>query len=194
MKPFSKSEIISLAVIFAILIAVSVPNFIVSLRRARDQVRRDDMGALEHSLGEYISDFKIFPSASPDGRIMDCLKPGDKPVKNKEGGWTVSLIPCNWGKDSFINLINNKIYMSKLPRDPDYQKGARYLYLTDGDRYQIYAVMEGSDEAEVDPKIIARGLMCGNKICNVGRSYNVPVNISIEEYDKLLLEHSNVKK
>jgi hypothetical protein len=47
--------------------------------------------------------------------------------------------------------------------------------------------MEGMDEAEVDPKIVAGGLMCGNKICNVGRSYNVPSDISIEEYDKLLL-------
>jgi predicted HNH restriction endonuclease len=83
--------------------------------------------------------------------------------------------------------------MSILPRDPDYKKGAAYLYLSDGVRYQIYASMEGKDEAEIDPKIIARGLMCGNRVCNIGRSYSVPTDISIEEYDKLLLK-SNVKK
>jgi uncharacterized membrane protein YhaH (DUF805 family) len=56
MKLFSKSETISLIVIFTILIAVSIPNFIVSLRRARDQTRRDDMGVMVYALGEFFSD------------------------------------------------------------------------------------------------------------------------------------------
>ena len=193
MNKFSKPELISIFVIFTVLIIISVPNFIISLRRARDQVRRDDMGVLETSLAEYSADFRSFPLSSPDGRIMNCLRPGDKPIKNNKGTWTIDPIPCDWGKDSFTDLTSGKIYISILPRDPDYQKGSAYLYLSDRNRYQIYATMEGSDEAEVDPKIIARGLMCGNKICNIGRAYNVPTDISIEEYDKLLLD-TNVKK
>jgi type II secretory pathway pseudopilin PulG len=188
MKPFTKPEIISLIVIFSILIAVSVPNFILSLRRARDQVRRDDMGVLEHALDLYSADFRAFPLSSSDGLIMDCLKPGDKPQLDSKSGLIVNLIPCQWGKDTFTDLVNGKIYMSILPREPDYQKGAKYLYFSDGNRYQIYGVMEGMDEAEIDPKIVARGLTCGNKICNVGRSYNVPTDISIEEYVKTLLK------
>lgn len=186
MKPFTKSEVISLIIIFAVLIAVSIPNFVASLRRARDQVRRDDMGALVHALDEYIADFKVLPSASPDGRIMDCLKQGDKPVKNKKGIWVIDFIACDWGKDAFIDLIAGKVYMPILPGDPDYQKGAKYLYFSDGNRYQIYASMEDVGEAEIDPKIVARGMMCGSRVCNVGRSYNVPTDISIEEYDKRL--------
>jgi len=193
MNKFSKSEIISLVVIFTILIAVSVPNFIISLRRARDQTRRDDMGKLETSLANYSVDNSSFPISSSDGRIMDCLKPGDKPVKNNKGIWTFTPIACEWGKDSFSDLITGKVYVSKLPRDPDYQKGVKYIYFSDGNRYQIYASMEGMDEAEIDPKIVARNLACGGKICNVGRSFDVPIDTSIEEYDKLLLE-SNVKK
>lgn len=193
MKPFSKSEIISLIIIFSILIAISVPNFIVSLRRARDQVRRNDMGALVHALAEYNADFRIFPSASPDNLIVDCLKPGDKAVKDSKGLWRADMIPCRWGKDAFTDLItNNKVYISILPRDPDYQKGATYLYFSDGDRYQIYAAMEGMDEAEIDQKIIARNLKCGSRVCNVGRSYNVPTDISIDDYVKILL--LNAKK
>lgn len=192
MRPFSKSEIISLVVIFTILIAVSVPNFIISLRRARDQVRRDDMGVLIHALDEYVADNRSLPLASSDGRIMDCLKPGDKPVKDSKGFWIVNPIPCEWGVDSLTDLITGKDYFPILPRDPDYQKGSKYLYFSDGSRYQIYAAMEGTTEAEVDPKIIALNLMCGVRVCNVGRSYNVPTDISIEEYDKLLLP--NVKK
>jgi len=192
MKHFSKSEIISLVIIFTVLAAVSIPNFIMSLRRARDKVRRDDMGALNHAFDEYLADFNnSLPQATPDGRIMDCLKPGDKPIQNKSGGWSYNPIPCNWGKDSFVNLITGKVYMSTLPQDPNYKSGAIYLYLSDGDRYQTYATMEGTDEPEVDPKIIARNLMCGNKVCNIGRSYNVPTDISIEAYNELLMGKAN---
>jgi type II secretory pathway pseudopilin PulG len=193
MKPFRKSEVISLVVIFAVLIAVSIPNFIISLRRARDQTRRDDMGVLTHALDEYFSDFKVLPLSSSDGHILDCLSPGIYPVQGKDGKWTVDPVLCNWGTDPFADLFTGKVYVSLLPRDPDYQKGVAYLYFSDGNRYQIYASMEGMDEAEIDPKIIARNLMCGSRVCNIGRSYNVPDDISIEEYDTLLLK-KNVKK
>jgi hypothetical protein len=191
MKPFTKPEAISLIIIFLVLIAVSIPNFIISLRRARDQVRRDDMGTLIHDLDEYAADNRSVPLASSDGRILDCLKPGDKPFQDKRGFWIVNPIPCDWGKDALTDLITGKVYTAILPRDPEYQKGYSYMYFSDGNRYQIYATMEGRDEPEVDPKIVALGLRCGKNICNVGRSYNVPTDITIEEYDKLLLDNAN---
>jgi hypothetical protein len=194
MKRFTKSEIISIVIIFTVLIAVSIPNFIISLRRARDQVRRDDMGVMVYAFGQYQSDNETFPKSSPDGRIINCLSPGDKPVKNKLGNWVLNLIPCEWGVDAFSDLITGRVYRAILPRDPDYQKGAKYLYFSDGERYQIYAAMEGMDEAEVDPKIIARNLMCGSRVCNTGRFYNVPIDISIEEYNNILIEQNAQNK
>jgi hypothetical protein len=194
MKRFTKSEIISIVIIFTVLIAVSIPNFIISLRRARDQVRRDDMGVMVYAFGQYQSDNETFPKSSPDGRIINCLSPGDKPVKNKLGNWVLNLIPCEWGVDAFSDLITGRVYRAILPRDPDYQKGAKYLYFSDGERYQIYAAMEGADEAEVDPKIIARNLMCGSRVCNIGRFYNVPIDISIEEYNNILIEQNAQNK
>ena len=187
MKKFSRTEVISLLIIFSILIVVSVPNFVISLRRARDQIRRDDMGLVQKALGEYYSDFKAFPTGSPDGRIMNCLRAGDKPVQGKDGMWKVDPIPCDWGKDPLKNLFSDKIYMPILPIDPDYQKGVTFLYLSDGNRYQLFAAMEGMEEAEIDPKIIARNLKCGSRVCNIGRSYDAPIEMSIEEYNKLLL-------
>jgi hypothetical protein len=121
------------------------------------------------------------------------LNPGEKPIQDKITGQITNLVPCNWGAEDFTDLITGKVYVSKLIRDPDYQKGANYLYFSDGARYQLYASMEGMDEAELDPTIIARNLMCGNRVCNIGRSYGVPIDTSIEEYAKLLLEQ-NVKK
>ncbi len=184
LKIFSKSETISLIVIFSILVVVSVPNFIASLRRARDQVRRDDLGSLEHSLDEYYAELGVFPPSSPDGRIMDCLKPGDKPYKDKKGQWVFDPIPCDWGKDAFVNLINGKVYMSILPREPYWQKGVHYLYLSDGARFQLFAAMEGKSEPEVDAKIIARNLYCGSSICNVGRSYGCDIHKTLEQCEE----------
>lgn len=180
-KLFSKAEGISLIAIFLILVGVAIPNFIVSLRRARDQVRRDDLGALVHALDQYNAELGAFPPSSPDGRIMDCLKPGTTPYQDKEGRWIIDAIACDWGKDSFSNLISGKEYMSILPREPDWQKGASYLYISDGSRYQLFATMEGKDEAEVDPIIISENLSCGNQVCNVGRDFACTIPKTIAE-------------
>ncbi len=184
MNIFSRSEVKSLIVIFLVLFAVSVPNFVVSIQKSRDQIRRDDMGSLENALGQYLADFEALPPSSPDGRIVNCLKDGDIPYKNEKGLWTFEAIPCEWGKDSFKNQITGRVYLPNLPGDPDYEKGAKYLYFSDGDRYQIYAAMTVKNQAEIDPRIVARNLLCGEMVCNIGRSYNVPIDVSIEEYDK----------
>jgi type II secretory pathway pseudopilin PulG len=189
MKNFTKSELKALIIIFAVLFMVAVPNFVISLEKSRDQIRRDDMGAIYGALSRYLSDFEKLPPSSPDGRIMNCLKPGDIPIKNKKGLWTFEPIACNWGVDQFKNLITGYVYITNLPRDPDYQKGVEYLYLSDGNRFQIFAAMSVKSQAEIDPKIIARNLSCGTKICNIGRAYNVPIDISIEEYDRQLISN-----
>ncbi|HJY98629.1 MAG TPA: hypothetical protein VJ227_02870 [Patescibacteria group bacterium] len=184
MKPFKKSEFFGILLIFAVLIIVSVPNFVLSLRRARDQVRRDDMGALVKALSEYAGDFGEFPPSSPNGEIMDCIAPGDTVTIDKKGRLVVNLIPCEWGKDAFIDLTpgSTKIYMSILPRDPDYQKGITYRYFSDGDRYQIFAYMEGErDEAEYDDKIVARNISCGSRACNTGRQYGCEIEKTLEK-------------
>ncbi len=179
-KIFSKSEKICLISVFLVLVAIAVPNYIVSLRRARDQVRRDDLGAVLHSVGEYYSDFGSFPLSAPDGNIMACLKDGDVPYRGEKGQWIINHISCFWGVNAFENPVTKTDYMAILPRDPHWQEGASYLYISDGVRCQIFAHMEGDDEAEVDPNVISRNLMCGSYICNVGRSYNCDVKKSIE--------------
>jgi len=171
MKKFSKSEKISIFVIFLILVVISIPNFIISLRRARDQVRKDDMGALQHDLGVYFADFRAFPPASSDGKIMACKNPSDKVEIDKMGKLIVNFIPCEWGRDGIVDFTpgSTKEYMHILPREPNYQEGASYRYFSDGQRFQIFVSLEGKDEDEYDAKIIARNLMCGNVICNAGR-------------------------
>lgn len=181
LKIFSRQEAIGLTIIFAILVGVSIPNFKASLRRERDQMRRDDLGALVSAIEKYKIDFGVYPPSSPDGKIMDCLKPGDEPYKDKKGSWVINPVSCEWGKDALLNLITKNIYISILPRDPDWQKNIHYLYMSDSKRYQLFASMEGENEAEVDPKIISENLNCGNRICNVGRSENCDIPKTLEQ-------------
>ena len=189
---FTRAETISLIIIFVVLAAVSIPNFAASLRRARDQVRRDDLGGMQKYLALYYAEFGQFPLSSPDGKVMDCIAPGDKPFKDKKGNWVVNTIPCIWGKDRFINLITGKVYSpTSLPNDPDWNKGVAYFYMSDGDRYQIFASMEISSEAEVDPKIISQKISCGSRICNVGRSFGCNIPKTLKECEE---EASSLKK
>jgi general secretion pathway protein G len=148
MKFFSKSEIISIIVIFLILVVLSVPNFTLSLRRARDQTRRNDVGSIRTAVENYYTENGFYP------------------------------------------LTFN------IPPDPHSKSGTTYVYLSDGNRYQIFAALEGADEAEYDAKIAARGIMCGNKICNMGLSNNVPLYMTIEEYNLQLYckQHSKDPK
>lgn len=181
LKNFSKKEAVSLIVIFCVLVIVAIPNFVASLRRARDQVRRDDMGTIVHALTQYLSEFGVFPTSSNDGKIMNCLRPGDKPYQDKKGRWIVDAIPCEWSKDSFTNLISGKSYINVLPRDPNWEKGASYIYISDGASYQLFATMEGKNEDEVDPEVIVMNLSCGSNICNVVRSYKCNIPKTVEQ-------------
>lgn len=192
MKKFSKQEVFGISLIFLLLTSVSIPNFVSSLRRARDQVRKDDMGALVHALDAYFADFGIFPPAAPDGRIMACKKPGDPVTKDKDGRLVVNFIPCDWSVDAIADVTQEggKIYLPLLPRDPNFKKGPSYRYISDGVRFQIYVSLEGEDNDEFDAKIIARNLVCGNVICNAGRAYaDTPTDTSLEEYQLRLMQN-----
>lgn len=189
MKPFTKNELVAVLIIFLVLIGISAPNFVISLRRARDQTRRDDIGSIQGVLTDYFADFGEFPSASPDGKIMACKKPGDKVEIDERGRLKVDFIPCEWGKDGIFDLTpdSHKVYLSSLPRDPDDKKGVKYFYFSDGSRFQILASFEVKEQADYDPKIVARKIMCGTKICNVGKDFGCPSFKTLETCEKTVL-------
>ncbi len=182
MKFFSKSEFKAVLIIFAGLIIISFPNFVVSLRRARDAQRKADIGSIQDALYKYQADFGTFP-LSIDGKIAAC-----EPVSFKEvsGIKTPVFSPCDFGKAALTDLSDSSYppYMKLIPNDPQKSKGYSYYYLSNGSRFQIYGALEGKSEDEYDESIIKRGLLCGEKICNFGKSFSkTPLNISIEEYE-----------
>jgi len=182
MKFFTKTELKAILVIFGFLVVISAPNFVVSLRRARDAQRKADIGSLYEALNKYQADFGTFPLAL-DGKVAACA-----PVKISKSfpRDTVIFSVCNWGKDSLRDLGDESYppYLKIIPADPRTGQGFAYYYLSNGNRYQIYGSLEGKDEAEYDPKIVARNLPCGTKICNFGKAYSrTPLDKSIEEYE-----------
>ena len=184
MKKFSKEELVGVTVIFLLLLVISIPNFALSIRRSRDQNRRDDIGGLAHGLEDYYADFGVFPKSNSDGEIIACKRPEAKVLVDEKGRLIVDLVPCVWGRDALVDLTpeSNKVYIKALPVDPTHAKGDKYMYLSDGYRYQILAGMEAEDESGYSVGIFARKVMCGTRACNMGRSYNSPLNKSIEEY------------
>ncbi len=184
MKIFNKQEIYSLIVIFLILIGISWPNFTLSLRRARDQTRRDDIGNIQTAIYSYFDDYGSFPMSTTDGKMIVC-KGNDRIYKDSAGKVHVEMIPCNWGHDTWINLTPgvSKTYMQTIPGDPSSSEGASYVYFSNGRRFQLMASLEGKDEPEYDAKLEIRNVKCGVRICNMGRVNNVPLYMPIEEYE-----------
>lgn len=191
---FNKEELIAILFIFGILMIVSIPNFSLSIKRARDSSRKDDMGSLQAALDNYFADFGEYPKSTSDGRIIGCKAPGSIVRRDAKGKLLVDYVPCEWGKDSLVNPIDysRKPYISPIPNDPQKLQGMTYFYISNGLRYQLYGSLEDTSQNEYDKRIVARGISCGARRCNFGRaSGNTPLDISIEEYEDELNKLNN---
>jgi len=194
MKFFTREELAVVSLILGLIILVSTPNYIVSLRRARDAQRKADLGSIHEALVKYQEDFGFFPLAK-DGAIAACapyeVVPKDARKPDGSLDVTVSYSACDWGRDSLADLSDPSYppYLKAIPNDPQAQHGLKYVYFSNGSRFQVYAALEGKSEDEYDKEIIKRGINCGTKICNFGRAYGkTPLNKSIEEYESELLK------
>ena len=63
---FTKDELKGLAIIFLILIAISVPNFVVSIKRSRDVTRKNDIRDIAEAANMYHEEFQKFPANIDD--------------------------------------------------------------------------------------------------------------------------------
>lgn len=160
MKPFNKSETKIIAAILAILFVTIFVNMLTSLRRGRDNIRKNDIYTVQQALDTYYQKYRVYPLATSDGKIIGCFSSGI--VYDEITGMPTNMEVCEWGKSSFEDA---KI----LPNDPLYEKGASYRYVSDGENYFFYISLEGKDEAEYTQNIANKNLQCGTSICNYGR-------------------------
>jgi hypothetical protein len=187
-KPPNKVETFGILLILAVIFVVSFFNFKVALRRSRDVQRKNDLSTLQNGLNNYLHDFGVFPMSSDNGEIVACK--GEETVWDEKYKVWLNLVPCVWGKDALADFSDPTYpaYIPLLPRDPQYSQGGNYLYISNGNRYQIFIYLEGeADEAEYDPIIVARNLSCGNRICNYGEAYSqTPLDKTLQEYENEL--------
>jgi len=200
MKFFSKNEFIAVLSILAVVVIVSLFNFRIALRRARDAQRREDLGTIYNALGTYQSQFGFFPLGSTDGKIKACkpenfnelLEEFSKGVEFDTQGYLESLASCEWGASKLTDLgdVAQIPYLENIPQDPRTKVGISYFYISNGRRYQIYAYLEGEvNEIGYDASIVRRNLPCGNYVCNFGRADSItPLDKSLEEYENELME------
>jgi len=190
MKFFTKNELKIIGSILLFISIISFFNFRISIRRARDNQRKNDLGTLQSALEKYASATGMFPLSSPDGKIIACVGP-DTYFDEELLTW-VNVKACDWGKDDLEDFASDEdktIFMSPIPIDPKNLDGVSFIYLSNGKRYQLLAHLEGEDEAEYNYDIKKRDIMCGNEVCNYGRAFsNTPLDKSIEEYENELIE------
>jgi len=204
MKPFSKNEVIATVAILLIITLATFFNLRQASRRARDAQRRADLGTIIGALESYHRDYGYFP-ASEDGKIKACKGEAYDaqlaglsllPKFDWEAYFRI-LAPCDWGRDGFVDLFDpkNPAYLKNFPQDPRAKEGISYLYFSNGKRFQIFAYMEGEkEETGYNASIVARGLACGERICNFGKSYGeTPLDKSIEEYENELIKQQKAK-
>lgn len=163
MKYFSKDESKIISIIFIVLIFITGINIVASLRKSRDVTRKNDMGALQEAISLYHQKYKVFPLSTNDGKIIGCFEGG--PDVDKITKYPVNAIVCEWDKSSFENIV-------LMPKDPKFIEGRSYLYISDGEKYELYVSLEGKNEAEYSKAVVEKNLQCGNKICNYGRWVN----------------------
>lgn len=170
MLGFTKKEIKIVTAILAMILLATAINLVAAIRKARDAERKGDVRQITRIIDDFQTKQGFIP-ASQDGKIVACNPDYDalgNPIYNV----------CNWGEDE----ING----AKLPTDPHSEDGVGYLYLASAKNYQVFASLESVKEEEYDPKIVARGLSCGTKVCNFGLTSGVPLEKSIEEYENEL--------
>lgn len=161
MKFFKKNEIVNILIIIVVLTAVIIQNLIVSYRRGRDATRKDDISVLQQMAEFYYNKYGVYPLSTEDGQIIGCFEKGE--ILDLSTGFPINAIPCKWGESK---LQNGQL----TPRDPDYQRGASYKYLSnDGSNYSVYVSLEGKDESEYQIETESENLQCGTRVCNYKR-------------------------
>ena len=202
MKSFTRNEIIVTTLIFLIVGAITGRGMVMSLLRARDSQRMSDLGAVSDALEKFHEEYGFFPPAE-DGKIKACKGDNFDEVLQKlkvlpqfnRDMFLSGLRGCTWGIDPFENVATDNSYMKTLPRDPQTQKGLAYVYISNGNRFQILAHLEEESDSDIyDAKLAARAIACGSMTCNVGKAYaNTPLDTSIEEYEQSLLKNTGGK-
>lgn len=133
------------------LVAVSAGQLRIGEMRTRDAQRRADAELVARGLVRYFEDHQVYPPASDKGEIVSCGQLADE--------------ACRWGEGRVVDLAG-VVYIKRLPKEPWWEKGYRYVYETDEERrgFRIYIALEYRRDPVYQPDLTKEcgpGVQCG---------------------------------
>ncbi len=192
MKKFSKQEKKIVKGVLLFIVIISLFNFRIALRKARDFQRKHDINRIVDALEVYHDEFGFYPFSSDDGKLIAC-KRENVSIEEVNDGKTLDFKEsifklfreCEWGQEGLKDVSDpeHPPYIEVLPTDPNSKKGVSYQYVSNSTYFQVFGALEGKNEPEYREKVEMRNISCGKKVCNFGKSLNnVPLEESIEEF------------
>ena len=145
---WKRNEMVFVAAVLTMTFGISWFQLKTSGMKTRDAQRKADVELVGRALKAYYDDYGEYPGGWDDGRIVSC---GSRGIG--EG---------TWGKDAVVDR-DNVVYLKKLPQDPFFERGWRYVYEVRPDRkdFRIYAALEYKGDSAYKPDLTKR---CGMNV------------------------------
>lgn len=121
-------ELLIVMMLLGILVSIGTGSYASSLRRGRDNRRKNDVRNVTTALEAYFSDKGIYPASNANGEIVGC--------------GAADLSVCSWGGE--FKDKNNTLYMVLIPKDPVDQY--KYFYSSTENRYKLYVKVENTKD------------------------------------------------
>lgn len=123
-KSFTLIELLIVIFIFGILTSLISLNFITSLKKGRDARRKADLEQIQRALEMYYEDKRSYPNFNI--------------FANSNYSLCETQIAQSCGKE--------KVYMQKIPNDPNFGKSYEYQTDTGGSYYRLFACLENNQQ------------------------------------------------
>ena len=113
------------------------------------------------------------------GKLIACesgkeiVIPSDlKELNNKYYFLLLGARECEWGVDPFSDFADksSEPFMSRLPIDPSLKGDRNYVYVSNGEEYQLFTSFESQLIDKYETNVEARNIDCGGVVCNFGKS------------------------
>ena len=124
MRGFTLMELLIVIVLLGILVAIGTGSYASSVRRGRDNRRKNDLRNIATALESYFNDKGVYPTNNSNGEMVGCH--------------AADLGVCAWGGQ--FSDQNNTLYMVLTPDDP--ATIYKYYYVGTDTTYKLYAKME----------------------------------------------------
>ena len=161
-------ELLVVVALIMILSAVGLGAYTISTTKSFDTQRKNDLNQLSKAIESFNSDIGRYPLSNSNGEIL-CYQKENGVVTNPSCSGSKLTIRIDGVVSSYITV----------PTDPD--KSDKYVYVSDGNTYELYASLHNSEDKDLlkddngktieNPYNVSCGAdYCNHKITEVGLS------------------------